>query len=235
MNKTKRTILTIIGLLSVFFLFAQENNNRHFRNYVKYSEYKERYSTKDSLGFMIKENDTLIRVENFIKPKGKSVPYEPKDSIFLELYKSIAFRPLKNDLSNSRPMKYWKDDIKIFFSKSVSKKVIKEILSFTKHIDKNVDSLNIAKVNTKENANFIIYHDSDFEYDPNLKNNSNSNYWVYWNKKNQLNKGFIRISKERLFSDKLEIVKIKEFFITSLGWFLLNNNDFPGGSIVPFW
>jgi len=230
MNKTKRTILTIIGLLSVLFIFAQENNKHHTRNYIKYSEYKDRYSSKDSLGFLIKDNDTLIRVENFIKPKGKSVPYEPKDSIFLELYKSIAFRPLKNDLNKSRPMKYWKNDIKIFYSKSVSRKVIREVMSFTKELDKSIDSLNISKVSTKEKANFIIYHDSDFEFDPNLKNNFSSNYWVYWNKKNQLNKGFIRVSKQRLFSDKLEIVKIKELFISSLGWFLMNDKYFDCGS-----
>ena len=230
MNNSKKIIITIIGLFNVFLFFAQENNKGVIRNYVNYSDFKERYSSNDSIGFKVRENDTLIGVNNFLKPKGIAVQYEPKDSIFLDLYKSIAFRPLENDPTKSRPMKYWKEDVKIFFSKSISKKVIREVMGFTHYLDINVDSLVISKVKSKEEANYIIYHDSDFEYDSNLKNNSSSNYWVYWNKKNQLNKGFLRISKERLFSEKLEVVKIKELFISSLGWFLPNNKRFDCNS-----
>jgi len=230
MNNSKRIIITIIILFNVFILFAQDNNDGVLGNYINYSDFKERYSSKDSIGFKMRENDTLIRVNNFIKPEGIAVKYEPKDSIFLDLYKSIAFRPLKDAPTKSRPMKYWKEDVKIFFSKSVSKKVIREVMGFTHYLDKNVDSLVISKVKSKEEANYIIYHDSDFEYDSHLKNNISSNYWVYWNKKNQLNKGFLRISKERLFSDKLEVIKIKELFISSLGWFLPNNKKFDCSS-----
>lgn len=47
----------------------------------------------DSLGFDIKDGDTLVYVNRIPKTqdKGVKVPYEYKDSTFLELYKNIVF------------------------------------------------------------------------------------------------------------------------------------------------
>jgi hypothetical protein len=230
MNDINRMFLNLMVLSNIFFSFAQEKHHTNSRNYVSYSEYKERYAQIDSIGFMIKNQDTLIRVKAFLKPEGNPVPYEIKDSLFLEKYKSVVFRPLANNTEKTKPMKYWKGGIKIFFTKSVSRKVRRKFMAFVKDIDKELDSLHISRELSKEKANFIIYHDTDFEYDSNLENNESSNYWVYWNKQNQINKGFIRISKQLIFSDELEIIKIKELFVQSLGWFIMNPKEFDCNS-----
>ncbi|NQY30713.1 MAG: hypothetical protein HRT69_14745, partial [Flavobacteriaceae bacterium] len=50
-------------------------------------------------------------------------------------------------------MKYWKDDIKIFFSKSVSNKTRKKLMSFANSIAKEIDSVNIYETKKVENSN----------------------------------------------------------------------------------
>ncbi|WP_439152423.1 hypothetical protein [Winogradskyella sp.] len=215
----------IFWLLFISFqlAIAQENNAVKKRFYVPKEHFKDKYQAKDSLGFRVFDGDTLIRVSNYVAPKGVAVEYEYKDSTFLELYKKLAFRTIHKDSANTKPMKYWKQPIKIFFSKSVSKNVKKEILRFTETIDNAVDSLSIMSVKKLEDSNYIIYHDSDYHYDNNLKNYKNSSYWLYWNNKNQITQSNIRILKSKIFSDKLEIQKIKELFFGSLGWFTLSN------------
>lgn len=218
-------LLLILWLLfiSLQAATAQKNNAVKSRFYVPNKHFNDKYQVKDSLGFRVINGDTLIRVSNYIAPKGVAIAYEYKDSTFLELYKKLAFRKIHKDSVNTKAMKYWKKPIKIFFSKSVSKNVKKEILRFVETIDNAVDSLSIKSVKKLEDSNYIIYHDNDYHYDNNLKNYKNSSYWLYWNKKNQITQSNIRIVKSKMFSDKLEIQKLKELFLGSLGWFTLSN------------
>ncbi|WP_143185600.1 hypothetical protein [Winogradskyella jejuensis] len=191
--------------------------------FVPHSYYKEYYTKTDSLGYKIKDKDTLIHVSSFIKPKGVGVPYEFKDDTFLEVYKPIAFQSTEKKNSDSEPMKYWKEEIKIYFTPNISKRVKKEFLRFTKTIDKNVDSLKVRNVKNIENANYIIYTNNDFEYEENLKSMSSGGYYINWNRKNQIIKGHIKLNTKNLFSDLVQIQKAKELFILSLGWFKPSN------------
>ncbi|MTE25518.1 hypothetical protein [Winogradskyella ouciana] len=183
-----------------------------------------KYQSKDSLGFIVRDGDTLIRVENYIESKSPSVPYEYKDSTFLELYKKIAFQPIHKDSSNTKPMKYWKDDIRIYFSENMSKSVIRDVMEFAHKIDEEVDSLKITKVKKIEDSNYVIYYDTDYEYLNEIKNKKKSDYWISWNGKNQIERGYLRIVKSRMFSEKLTTQKIRELFFGTLGWFYLQDD-----------
>lgn len=222
-SKTDR-IFILVGIWMLSMLVrAQEDPQIKSRYYISKQNFEKNYSTKDSIGFTLKDGDTLIGVKNHHKPEGVPVPYEYKDSTFLELYKKVAFQPIHKDSSNTKPMKYWKDDIKIFFSEGMSKSVIKAVLKFTNVIDKEVDSLKIKRVKNLQDSNYVIYYNTDYEYSNDIKNNKASSYWVSWNRKSQIDRGYIRIIKPNMFSDKLAQQKIKELFVESLGWFVLNN------------
>jgi hypothetical protein len=52
-------------------------------------------------------------------------------------------------------MKTWKNEIKIYFDKSVNK--LSKFVEFTKYLDQEVDSLKISLVKDKEKSNYFIY------------------------------------------------------------------------------
>lgn len=222
----KLNLLFLFLFLSFYSLsYSQINENRQVERYMLKQVFDKHYTTKDSLGFMVRDNDTLIRIDlpKNLEPKGIAVKYEYKDSTFLELYKKIAFRVNHKDSVNTRPMKYWKEGINIYFSKSISKPVIKDIMNFANQVDSAVDSLHISQVKKLEQSNYVIYTETDYQYEINLENKKDSDSWVYWNKKNQITKAFIRIIKSQTFSEKLEKQKIKELLFNSLGFFVPNN------------
>ena len=162
--KIKITFFLIVITSICCTITSAQNKTETLHKYlIPYNYFQEHYTKKDSITFKIKDNDTLIEVAKLLRPKGISVPYEPKDSIFLELYKTIAFRTKSDKSEMSHPMKYWKDDIRIYFTKSVSRKVKKALLNFTRKINKDVDSLQITTVNSIKSSNYIIYHNTDFE------------------------------------------------------------------------
>jgi len=179
--------------------------------------YNKPLTTKDSLNFQYRNGDTLVLIEDDNRNKT-SVPYEYKDSTFLDVYKKMAFRQAKKR-DTTQTMKYWKDDIKIYFSDNISQKVKKELMSFAKTISSNIDSLNIYRVKKQEDANFTIYYKGSEEYEPKLKAQDKDGYWVYWNRRNQINKAFIKLNPDYFFNDKLRIYKLKQRFIQTLGYF----------------
>lgn len=220
---SKKIYLSLTYFIITLFIYSQEKDIQK-RYLVPKDHFKEKYKPSDSLGFIIKNGDTLIRVDRFISPKGVAVPYEYKDSTFLELYKKIAFQPIHKDSSNTKPMKYWKDDIRIYFSENMSKSVIRDVMEFAHKIDEEVDSLKITKVKKIEDSNYVIYYDTDYEYLNEIKNKKKSDYWISWNGKNQIERGYLRIVKSRMFSEKLTIQKIRELFFGTLGWFYLQDD-----------
>jgi hypothetical protein len=52
-------------------------------------------------------------------------------------------------------MKTWKNEIKIYFDKSVNRQTIKKFVEFTKYLDGS--SLKISLVKDKEKSNYFIY------------------------------------------------------------------------------
>ncbi|WP_179349179.1 hypothetical protein [Winogradskyella pacifica] len=217
MNKT--SIFLLFYLLFFLNVFSQNRQiSVHKDYYVPKTSFKEKYKPIDSIGYLIRDGDTLIKVPTLIQPKGTPVPYEYKDSTFLEYYKKIAFNPIHKDSSDTKPMKYWKAPIKIYFSETINNKVIRDFMKFTKLLDSKIDSLSISRVKELNEANYIIYDDNSFQYEAKL-NSDRSDYWIYWNNKNQINKSFIRIVNQREFSNKLAAEKMKDLFFSTLGWF----------------
>ena len=225
--KTPRHLLIILLFLSLN-VYSQEVHHHHHETpeYVPLEDYNKTYVTplkkRDSLNFIIRDNDTLVLLRKKMKIKGTFVPYVYKDSVFLNYYTKVAFNHKNDSISMETPMKYWKKDIKLFFAKSVSKREKKEILSFAKEISKNVDSLSIYEAKNFKDSNYIVYFSEDYNYDPNLTNVKLGEYWIYWNNNNQLTRCALKINNERLFSESLRIDKIKALFFQSLGYFKLS-------------
>ena len=218
-------------LVVTFFIFQStisQNDSIKSSVYLSIKKYREHnkapLTQKDSINFLYKENDTLALLENYKLPEGVIVPYEYKDSTFLHYYTKIAFRRQGIDsLDNKEMMKYWKKPIKIYFSNSISNKVKKDFVSFTKQITNNVDSLSITKVDKLEDSNFIIYYKDDHEYENNLKEKVMSDYYIAW-KNNIIYSGSIKINTNTLYNDRLILSQLKVLFLQSLGYFKLIND-----------
>ncbi|WCO03337.1 hypothetical protein [Psychroserpens ponticola] len=219
----KKQLIFIAIILFYFYSEGQSNKMQIGKSYITLQNYnlleKLPLTKKDSMNFVIRANDTLVLIET-AHEKGSYVTYEYKDSTFLTYYKKIAFNEKDNRASDPATMKYWKNDIKIFFSKSISKSVKKEFLSFTNSISKNIDSLNIYQVKKIEDSNYVIYYFGDYEYNPSMTNNKFSNYVISWNGGNQIYRGSLKLDDKTNFSDRLRIQKMKSLFIKSLGHFL---------------
>lgn len=212
-------ILILIFNLFPFLNFSQNEINKPKKLYVSQEHFNERFKVNDSLDFVIIGKDTLIEILTHPGLQGTPVRYEYKDSTFLEHYKKVAFRLYHKDSADTKTMKYWKDPINIYFSESIDRKVVKNVLSFAVTISENVDSLNISRVRHINEANFVIYYDDDYQYSNNLSSYKKSDYSIFWNKKSQIYKGYIRLVRKRMFSDKLVAEKIKDLLFGSLGWF----------------
>ncbi len=219
--------ITLILLLITFTGYSQKHEHLTdtiVKTFVPIKTYKQKFTEhltkKDSINFKFKDNDTLVLVDQFL-PKGIYVPYEYKDSLFLNYYKKIAFNHKKGEFSYDTRMRYWKNGIKIFFSKDISKNIRKELMSFASEISKNIDSLNISRVNKLEKSNYVIYYKGSYEYESRMINNKNSDYHIRWAKNNsQIFKGAIRLNTEHFYNDNLKLIKLKELFLKSLGHFI---------------
>lgn len=210
---------------------AQHQKNDTLKHvYITLKSYKQKYkkplTQKDSLSFLFKDNDTLVLVENYLRPNGVGVPYEYKDSTFLHYYKKIAFRTKSIDsLDKKQTMRYWKDDIKVFFSKSVEKRTRNDFMSFAKSVANQVDSLNISEVKHVEDSNYIVYYFGDYEYESRMKHYKNSDFYLSWNKHQQIYSCSVKIDTDLYFNEALIQEILKDYFIITLGHFS-KINDF---------
>ena len=225
--KLKSLLLIIIISLNTALLHSQKKEvNRVV--YMKIKDFKKKnkkitLSKSDSLNIVYIHNDTLIKIENYQQPKGVSVAYEYKDEAFLKQYKKIAFNHKEGRLSYKTTMKYWKKPIKIFFSKSIKKSTKKKFLKFTSLLSKKTDSLHISEVKKIEDSNYIIYFKGDFEYESRMQNKEHTDYYMYWNRKNQIYKCALRINSENNFNESLRLYAMKDYFFRTLGYFKLSN------------
>ncbi|WP_375239955.1 hypothetical protein [Aurantibacter sp.] len=202
MNKIK-IIFLIIGF-SFNYSTSQTINTNKKKAYIPLKHFKQKYkrplTKKDSLSFIFRENDTLVFDELYKEPKGTKVAYEYKDDNFLKIYKKVVYKKIKDSSKNKSYMHYWKDDIKMYISNSFDKKVKKEFLKFTKNISQKIDSLNIYEVKNPKDSNYIIYLDSDFQYKPRIMEFTQTDYYVYWNGKNQMHRLSLRILDDSEFT-----------------------------------
>lgn len=225
--KIKLILFLLITPLST--LNAQDSIKRNNRTtYTSLRHYKKMHNAEvtqqDSLEFKYINNDTLVLLKDYKAPKGVSVPYEKCDSIFLNLYKDIVFK--KNNLKRSNKkkatIKYWKDDIHIYFDKSVSSSFKNEVLSIAENLTKNIDSLNIYETKKKEKSNYYVYainKNHKVKHDEKINNTDGANYYISWDGRQRFYKCTFEINSLIVFNDESMIREIKKDFIKSLGLF----------------
>lgn len=213
--------------ICLFFGFQITQSQHKVTNFnevfLPISYYNKNKKDLDSIGFTVYRQDTLVQVSNYTRPKGVSVPYEYKDSTFLNYYKQVAFRHKNDSISGETKMKYWKNGLKIYFSKSISKQNKKELLKLAEILDNEIDSLSITEVKKVEESNYIIYYEGDFEYESRMSNYKNTDYYMYWNGNNQIYKCTLRIDTDENFNEMLRLKQMKRYFIQSLGHFRLQD------------
>lgn len=224
-------IIFIFSILLSFPVLSQEHDQKpRKRVYISIDQFQELIgplTVQDSLDMMIRGKDTLILIRphhNYQPPTGGvRVPYEPKDSLFLELYKDVVYNPDGN--SRDETMKIWKDDVKIFFAPSVPKDHQKILMDFSKKLSSDIDSLNIRKVEELKKANYLVYYlggEYKFDYAPGISNDRSS-YFIYWNGKQQFYQAFLKVNTEEILNEEEQIAQLKYNFFRSLGNFIPSN------------
>ena len=185
----------------------------------------EKLTKQDSLNFIIRDKDTLVVSNDYKMPKGVLVPYEERDSVFLELYKDVVFQSSKywkKNIKKHETIKYWKDEIKLYFDKTVDKTIKKELLKFALDLSDKVDSLKIREVNTKEESNYFVYSlnkPKDYKYEERLKGLDGVDYYINWDGKQQFYKCMLELNPQILFNKERLIFDAKKDFFLSLGYF----------------
>lgn len=224
-----KRVVSIIFLLLFTFSFSQEkkSNPRQAKKYITISNYKkefdENFVINKSTKFIIRKNDTLILLPDYNKSNRVSVPYEPKDSIFLEIYKDIVYKKYSKDSMEKRKlyMRLWKAPIKIYFSKSVDERYIKIIKRLASSISKEVDSLDISVVIDLEKSNYIVYQvneNNKYKYSKNLPKNKYIDYYNYW-KKSIIYDTKLEINTSKYKNKVVNVNYLIQSFIKSLGHF----------------
>lgn len=218
----RNVFLFITILLSVSIALAQHHdskNSKDKRVFISIDEYVSIFKKEPDLSnptnYFIVRGDTLVGVENL---KIKVVPFEFKEANFLETYKKIAFNDKSKSKDGKTCLKYWKNGIKIYFSESVPLSTQRAIKRFADEISKDIDSLHISFKKNINEANYVIYLKGDFEYNSSLEK-SDADYYLSWNGKNQITKGYVKINPAFFFNETLMTEKMKELFIQSLGHF----------------
>ena len=231
----KKNIFVFLLFAFSSLIFSQHNqlNSYSKATYMLYKNYKSLKKSGDkvidSIGFNIIKNDTLIMIIGY-KEKGVKVLYEEKDSIFLERYKQLVFnKKYQNKEERLKPtMKIWKDEVKIYFDKSVSKYNSKKLSEFIHYLDEEIDSLKITVVKDKDKSNYFIYSISDTnEVNLDARIRGNDGYYLLWNNKQNIYSCSLKINEKKNLNEEQILTYLKINFIRSLGYFYqeLGNSD----------
>lgn len=204
--------------------FSQDTISRTYFPLQEYVKLGNTLTKQDSLNFRFKDEDTLVLVPgNFLETLYADkvwVEYEPRDSLFLEIYKDVVYGKPGSNTRDSEIMKYWKDEIKIYFDPSVPYPHQNYLMGFAKKIISGIDSLNISKVNTLEESNYHIYYlteEHKIDHDPRIKNDLGG-YYVNW-KNHQIYKASLKINLKHATRDDYQLQLLTHYFIGSLGYF----------------
>lgn len=226
-----KKIIYILFVLFTFTGFSQTKTKKiqYGKSYTTLKTYKKLYgnefSKEDSLSFKFHGNDTLVPLpEDYKRPEGIRVEYQPKNGVFLEIYKDIVYRKYldkaKED-SKKLTMRYWKNTLKIYFTKSVDKTIKNELKNFAKFLSTEVDSLNITFVNSLEKSNYIIYEinsKNNYKYDNRIKEGKNS-YYITWDTNQRIYDCKLQINELPFEKKEDFILNTKKLFLETLGHF----------------
>lgn len=209
--------------------FSQDTISRSYVPLQQYVKLGKPLTRQDTLNFRFRDQDTLVLVAgNFLETLYYDkvwVEYEPKDSLFLEIYKDVVYGKPNSATRNSEIMKYWKEDLKVYFDPSVPKPHQNYLLDFANKIATDIDSLNISRVNTLEESNYHIYYltdDHNIDHDPRIKDNPGG-YYVSW-KNHQIYNGALKINTNYAVKDDHQLQLLTHYFIGSLGYFKSSDN-----------
>jgi hypothetical protein len=222
MKKYFKQYLSLLFFFIIGALYSQDTIVRHYISISHYKQDGNKMTQKDSANFRFYKGDTLVAVsEDYKSPMDKNkvqVAYEPKDSIFLNLYKNVVYNTEKSH-KEKLYMRYWKDSIKLFFEAGVSDQHAKELMQFANEISKDIDSLNIKRVFKAQDANYRVYYlNSKYKTDFEPRITGKSGYYVHWNGKNQIYKADLKINTS-LIQNGLYVELLKFHFFRSLGYF----------------
>ena len=222
-----RFLLLFFIVIQGSFLYSQDTIKiQSARRFINLNDYKKLVGKpSDSSELVFRNGDTLVRIADDFDPFAYAgfkvrVKYEYKDSTFLSIYKNVVFNLGKKGSENQR-MRYWKDDIKIFFDKSVPNHHANELMDFANKASKGIDSLNISRNFIRDKANYIVYYlnqENLKDYEPRIAN-SKGGYYISWNGKQQIYDGKLKINTELVETEMFQLELLKYHFIKSLGYF----------------
>lgn len=225
------TFLLIFLGIAGFSQEVREERDVH-RYYLPLQEYKKlgkELTQQDSLNFRFHSGDTLVKMPPDYEPKIDEnrfeLNYEYRKPEFLEIYKEVVY------WNDKQCMRLWENEIKMFFDPSIPKKHKDALRDFAAGLSAAVDSLNILEVQKPEDANYHLYYTNSRDtvnYEPKLKH-TKSGYWVYWNKRNRLERGFIKIDTDSVKRPVYQIANLKYQFFRSLGNFGGSDKFEPSG------
>ena len=221
-----RNYYLFILFLASQFLTAQKEHSGLVtqRRLITIDAYKARVkrelTKEDSLLFLNFENRLMVQVTDQVD-LSKNRNFEYRDSAFLQLYRTVAFHPSKMTKEGKVYHKYWKKPLKIYVSPSVPKGSKKYLQKLAAELSSGIDSLKIGFVNELNDANFVVFSNGDFDYEPKIA--GKSDYYLYWNGKNQIYKAYIKVDQKVAFNEVLLNNLIRENFIATLGYFTLTD------------
>lgn len=171
-----------------------------------------------SIRFIAK--DTLVHLPSLTTSRDDlvSVPFDYRSPEFVSLYKTVGFRDSNVKDSLKGRMRYWKDEIRVYFSDEVDRSDVKGLQRFALQLAQDVDSLKIRVVKNLSESNYVVYYKDNYDYEPRINKKSDLDFYTYWNG-GYLNKTFLRISKTRYFNDAERLQQLKYYFFKSLGYF----------------
>ena len=168
---------------------------------------------------IFKDNDTLMRVQFKDNPNQDliSVPYDYRSKKFTDLYKKVAFKDPNVKDTFAGKMRYWKDEMRIYFSDEVSRTDKKGLTDFALQIAEKVDSLKIRVVKNIEEPNYIVYYKNHYEYESRMGSRA-VDFYMHWNG-GFINKAALRVDADTYFNEELRLKQLKRYFIKTLGYF----------------
>ena len=231
--KVQITFLLVFICMAVFSQEIPEKKSGQ-TYYLPLKEYKKlgnELTQQDIRDFRFHQGDTLIKMPlDYVPQKDENkfqLNYEYRKPKFLEIYKEVVFR------NDRQRLRLWEKEIKMFFDPSIPEKHRNAIRYLAQGLSGAVDSLKISEVEKREDANYHLYYTNSKDtvnYEPQLKN-TKSGYWVYWDKRNRLERGFIKIDTDSIKNPVYQIANLKYQFFYSLGMFN-NSNQFKSNAYL---
>ncbi len=174
----------------------------------------------EHLRYRIIKGDTVIPYKRSFGKDSldlNKVKYILKDTTFLDIYKSIAYRSVDKNEPRHR---FWSDDIIIYFGESVSNYYQRKMRKFIRNNLMNIKHLNIKTTHKLENSNFVIYFDGDFEYEGRLKGNykKRMNYHTYWTG-SDIDKVTLKLIPKFYSGKDAILADLLRGFVINLGYF----------------